>query len=106
MQDLNLPKPKIGFSFLLGTYLAVKINQFLKNRPPGIKTDIDDLIRFEQMVNFVNAPVILMQLLWIIIEMPKTESIWIIMFSSLMQAAQFFSACHRAFGSLVIVGVR
>ena len=104
MQDLN--HPNTGFSFSLGTYLTVKINHFLKNRPPGNQTDIDDLIRFEQMINFVNAPVILMQLLWIMIEMPKTDCFIIIVFSSLMQAAQFFSACHRAFGSLVIVGVR
>ena len=41
--------------------MTVKINRFLNNRPPGNHTDIDDLIRFEQLINFLNAPVILMQ---------------------------------------------
>ena len=41
--------------------MAVKINRFVNARPPGSRTDIDDLIRFEQLVNFLNAPVILMQ---------------------------------------------
>ena len=97
---------KTGLSLILGTYIAVKIDLFLKSRSFANKTDIDDLILFEQRVNLMNAPVILMQMLWIMIEMPKTESIWIIVLSSVMQSAQFFAACHRAFGSTVIVGVR
>ena len=69
----------------MGTYVAVKIDRFLKNRPAGHHTDIDDLIRFEQILNTLNAPVILMQFLWIVIEMPKTDSVWIVVFRVAIQ---------------------
>ena len=51
-----------GFALSLGTYVECKIIQFMK-KPRPHKTEIDDLILFEQQVNLVNGPVILMQLL-------------------------------------------
>ena len=47
---------KTGLSLILGTYIAVKIDLFLKSRSFANKTDIDDLILFEQRVNLMNAP--------------------------------------------------
>ena len=47
----------------LGTYVECKIIQFMRRPRPHKKTEIDDLILFEQQVNLVNGPVILMQLL-------------------------------------------
>ena len=47
------------------------MEQFLKSAKRS-KTDIDELVLFEQRVNLVNAPVILMQLLWIL----ASVSLW------------------------------
>ena len=74
-----------GLSFTVGTYVGVKIDRFLKNRPIGHRTDIDELIRFEQIMNALNAPVILMQLLWLTFEMPQTDSVWIVVFRVAIQ---------------------
>ena len=54
-----------GFSIVMGTYVERKMEQFLKS-PKSSKTDIDELVLFEQRVNLINLPVILMQLLWIV----------------------------------------
>ena len=65
MQDIvNLLKT--AFSFIVGTYVEQKMIQYLKS-PATNKTDIDALILFEQRVNLVNGPVILLQLLRIIV---------------------------------------
>ena len=45
----------------MGTYVEHKMIQYLKS-PATNKTDIDALILFEQRVNLVNGPVILLQL--------------------------------------------
>ena len=49
----------------MGTYVERKMEQFLMS-PKTNKTVIDELVLFEQRVNLVNGPVILMQLLWIL----------------------------------------
>ena len=53
------------FSVVAGTFVEGKMEQFLKS-PRTPKTDIDDLVLFEQRVNLFNVPVILMQLLWLL----------------------------------------
>ena len=67
--DLYTNKLFAGFSILVGTYVERKMEQFLKSAKRS-KTDIDELVLFEQRVNLVNAPVILMQLLWILASAP------------------------------------
>ena len=54
-----------GFSALMGTYVERKMEQFLKS-PKTKKTVINGLVLFEQRVNLLNVPLILMQLLWIL----------------------------------------
>ena len=54
---------------MVGTYVERRMEQFLRSRSVGTgrkPTDIDELVLFEQRVNLVNGPVILMQLLWIL----------------------------------------
>ena len=65
MQDIvNLLKT--AFSFIVGTYVEQKMIQYLKS-PATNKTDIDALILFEQRVNLVNGPVILLQLVRLVV---------------------------------------
>ena len=49
----------------MGTYVEHKMEQFLMSAKTN-KTVIDGLVLFEQRVNLLNGPVILMQLLWIL----------------------------------------
>ena len=53
----------------MGTYVERRMEQFLRSRSGKGKkpTVIDELVLFEQRVNLVNGPVILMQLLWILV---------------------------------------
>ena len=54
---------------MVGTYVERRMEQFLRSRSVGKgrkPTVIDELVLFEQRVNLVNGPVILMQLLWIL----------------------------------------
>ena len=55
-----------GFTFFFGTYVACKMQQFLKS-PGTARTDIDELSLFEQRINLLNGYVVLMQLIriWI-----------------------------------------
>ena len=48
----------------MGTYVERKMEQFLQS-PKTKKTVINGLVLFEQRVNLLNVPLILMQLLWI-----------------------------------------
>ena len=50
----------------MGTYVEHKMIQYLKS-PATNKTDIDALILFEQRVNLVNGPVILLQLVRLVV---------------------------------------
>ena len=52
-------------SIVAGTFVEGKMEQFLRS-PQTTKTDIDDLVLFEQRVNLFNVPVIIMQLLWLL----------------------------------------
>ena len=56
---------------MVGTYVERRMEQFLlRSRSVGTgrkPTDIDELVLFEQRVNLVNGPVILMQLPWILV---------------------------------------
>ena len=54
-----------GFSILMGTYVERKMEQFLPS-PKTKKNVINGLVLFEQRVNLLNVPLILMQLLWIL----------------------------------------
>ena len=55
-----------GFSFLAGTYVERKMEQFLGS-PTRKKTDIDELILLEQRVNLLNGFAVFMQLIRILI---------------------------------------
>ena len=61
---------------------------------------------FDQRVNLLNGPVMLAQLVWLLVPIPKINNHLTTSFSLAMEAAVFFSMSHRAFGSFVIVGVR
>ena len=63
---------KTAFSLVAGTYVEHKMTQFLKS-PATNKTDIDALILFEQRVNLINAPVILLQMVRILVPLRLTN---------------------------------
>ena len=72
------------------------------------KTDIDALVLFEQRVNLVNCPIILMQMARVLVPVEFTDKyrIVVVPLGLLMQFSVVFCIAHRAFGSLVIAGVR
>ena len=94
-----------GVSFLFGTYVIWRMEQFLKS-PAAKRTDINELIIFEQRINLFNGVAIFMQLIRIWNPEDMGYNYFIMLFSLLMEFLIFFAACHRAFGSLVIAGVR
>ena len=51
-----------GFSFSFGTYVMCRMEQFLRS-PSANKTDINELIIFENRINILNGIGILMQFL-------------------------------------------
>ena len=79
--------------------------QFLKS-PGKARTDIDELSLFEQRINLLNGYVILMQLIRIWIPPNIGDHYLVLLFSLLMESSVFLATCHRAFGSLVIAGIR
>ena len=81
------------------------MQQFLKS-PGTARTDIDELSLFEQRINLLNGFVVLMQLIRIWIPPNIGDHYLVTLFGLLMEFSVFLAACHRAFGSLVIVGVR
>ena len=91
----------------MGTFVERKIEQFMTSRASK-KTDIDELVLFEQRVNLMNLPVILTQLARIFVPVSVTNRHKIIVevLGVLMQFLVIFTVAYRAFGSLVIAGVR
>ena len=71
MQDVaNVPKTAL--SLIAGTYVELKMTQHLQS-PVTNKTDIDALILFEQRVNLINGPVILLQLARILVPLHLSD---------------------------------
>ena len=71
MQDVaNVPKTAL--SLIAGTYVELKMTQYLQS-PVTNKTDIDALILFEQRVNLINGPVILLQLVRILVPLQLSD---------------------------------
>ena len=72
MQGVVINVLKTAFSLIAGTYVEHKMIEFLKS-PATNKTDIDALILFEQLVNLINAPVILLQMVRILVPLRLTN---------------------------------
>ena len=85
--------------------MKCKMIRFLTTDRP-CKTAIDSLILFEQLINLVNGPVILMQLLRIFNPQPLCPLFRNIVFCRAMEATVTFALCHRSLGGTVIAGVR
>ena len=94
-----------GFSLLIGTYVICRIDQFLRG-PGANKTDINELIFFEHRINSLNSIAILMQLVRIWLPPDIGDNCLIEFLGLMLEFSVFLSACHRAFGSVVIAGVR
>ena len=94
-----------GLSLLIGTYVICRMDQFLKG-PGANKTDINELLLFEHRINSLNSIAILMQLVRIWLPPDIGDNCLIEFLGLLLEFSVFLSACHRAFGSLVIAGVR
>ena len=94
-----------GFSLLIGTYVTCRMDQFLRG-PGANKTDINELILFEHRINSFNGIAMLMQLVRIWHPPDIGDHCLIELLGLLLEFSVFLSACHRAFGSLVIAGVR
>ena len=94
-----------GVSILFGTYVMCRMEQFLRG-PTANKTDINELILFENRMNLLNGIGILMQFMRIFTPSDIGDHLVIVLFCLLMHFILFLAACHRAFGSLMIAGVR
>ena len=70
------------------------------------KTEIDKLIIFELRINALNAPVVFLQMIWIMNVVPQSNNYWVMSFCLALEAAAYFSINHRIFGGLVIAVMR
>ena len=91
---------------LIGTYIKFKMIQYLTSikRSSNTLISVDDLILFEQKVNLISAPLILMQMLRIMF--PLKEILGNLLFCSFWAVLQMLVLFHRAIGGLGIAGVR
>ena len=95
----------LGISFLLGSLVKFKMIQYLRAPRPH-RSLIDDLTLFEQQVNLINGPVILLQLLRILDPRPLHPLFNNVWFCWIMEAMVLFTVSHRAVGGTIIAGVR
>ena len=95
----------LGICFLLGSLVKFKMIQYLRAPRPH-RSLIDDLTLFEQQVNLMNGPVILLQLLRILDPYPLQllfNNDW---FCWMMEALVLFTVSHRSVVGTIIAGVR
>ena len=80
--------------------------QYLTNIKQSTNTiiSVDDLVLFEQEVNLISAPLILIQVFRIMF--PLKEILGNIVFCSFWEALQMLVLFHRAIGGFGIAGVR
>ena len=95
----------LGICLLLGSLVKFKMIQYLRAPRPH-RSLIDDLTLFEQQVNLMNGPVILLQLLRILDPRPLHilfNNVW---FCWIMEVVVLFTVSHRSVGGTIIAGVR
>ena len=97
-----------GFSFIWGIYIWILFENYMNKRGSG-RTPIDGLILFEQRVNCLNTPLMLMQLLWISNLLPLRglgNNVGITALGLTMQAVVGLTGAHRNIGGLLIAILR
>ena len=94
-----------GLALLSGTYVEWNIIQYLKSTTTP-KTDIDDLILFEQLVNLICFPFILMQLIWTLFPAAFADIFSNAVVCVALEAFISVVVFHRAIGGLGIAIVR
>ena len=90
-----------GTAFIWGTYMMVMFELYMKKRGSK-KTLIDGLTLFEQRVNFLCAPVVFMQLIWIANWIPPRENHVVTGLALALHVAFCLAGAHRGVGSLLI----
>ena len=97
-----------GIVLVVGTYIKFRIFQCLQGASTRSKIPlrIDDLILFEQKVNLLNAPLILLQLLRILFPFWMKNIFGNIEFCCVWFVFAITAMYFRAIGGLGIAGVR
>ena len=97
-----------GISFIWGIYIWIIFENYMKQHGSS-RTPIDGLILYEQRVNCLNIPLILMQLLWISNLLPLRDledHISITALALTMQTVAALIGAQRAIGGLLIAILR
>ena len=97
-----------GIVLLVGTRVKFKIIQYLlvsRRCNVGV-INVDDIILFEHLINLLNIPVILLQLLRILFPAPIRLVFGNIQMVSVIEIIGSFTLFHRAIGGLGIATVR
>ena len=94
--------------FLLGTFIELRMIKYLKGTKRSTNTTIqvDDMVLFEQIVNSVNGPLILAQIVHLLFPSYTQEMFGNIIFCSIWETISKFALSHRAIGGFGIVVVR
>ena len=100
---------KAGVAFIVGTYIecsAIWYLQYLQRKKIS-KSYIDELILFQQRVNMLNGPFILLQMLAIIIPAATVGYIAAnAVFCVIAEVVFSLPIIHRAVGGVGIAGIR
>ena len=99
---------KTGLLLIVGTHVKFKIIRCLRIRrrsTVGV-VNVDDIILFEHLINLLNIPIILTQLLRIMFPIPIRLAFGNMLSCSLIEAVGSFALFHRAIGGLGIAAVR
>ena len=99
---------KTGLMFIMGTFIKLRMIQHLKCTPRSTSTtiQIDDMVLFEQIVNAINGPLILVQIAHVLFSSYTRVIFGNIVFCSIWTAFSSITLIHRAIGGFGIAIVR
>ena len=101
--------PETGFALIFGTFIKFSIIRYLRQRgrrSTATIIQLDELVLFEQTVNIVNAPLIIMNLLHLSIPAYTEQIFENLVCCSVWYMLFMFTTFHRTIGGLGIAGVR
>ena len=95
---------------IVGTNIKFKIIQYLRTRRRCnvgiIIVDVDEMILFEHLINLLNIPIILLQLLRILFPISITRVLGNMASCFIIEVIGSFVIFHRSIGGLGIAAVR
>ena len=94
--------------FIIGTFVKLRMIRYLKHTRKSTSTtvQVDDLVLFEQFVNLINGPIIVIQFVHILFPSYTKDKLGNIIFCSIWSGLMAIGTFQRAIGGFGIAAVR